>query len=163
MRRAERIGYLSNLLLLMRQDGEIAPEELALIGEVRQELGISSEEQDEAEHLVEAGRAAWSLASRFSDCIRNLEDLVQLSLVDYTIQAREKEVVVEMARRVGVTQPQLDRIAREAQQRLKESRLSEAAVRCEFCGTRPVAGSRFCTDCGRPLPGVSLTDIGFPA
>ena len=158
MTRQERIRYLCNLLLMIRRDGVIDPEELALVGEIPEEIGAAPEEQDEAERLVEAGDEEISLPERLSDQIRCLEDLIRLTMVDERITAEEKRMVLETARRIGVSQSQLDRIGRQVRQHVEERR-TKVTIRCITCGALPVAGARFCAECGKPLAPGDATQV----
>ena len=66
-------------------------------------------------HLVPA-----ELTARWSERIRNLEDMLFAAYCNGVVESAEKKAVVEYARRLGINQKQLDVIKQEAVRRYEE-------------------------------------------
>ena len=102
----EKITYLANLFAVARADGSVSPNETQSIEEAQKRIGARKTALRKAETAVEADYVATPVGP-FSAKIANLEDMVLVSLVDGALDQSEKPVVLEFARRVGVTNDQL--------------------------------------------------------
>lgn len=148
MTREERVLYLSNVAQVAGADGKVSPREGEAIERVRKELGARKEELAEALRAVARGGHSIQAVGRFSDRVRNLEDMLLVAVCDGRFSGKEKPEVAAFAKEVGVSQAQLDRVLREAVQRVKAG--ASAAV-CPSCSKPVPPESRFCPGCGADL------------
>lgn len=148
MIREERVSYLGNVAQVAGEDGEISEEEGRAIERVRKEIGASREELAEALRDVGQGEHETVPVGRFSDRVRNLEDLVLVSLCDGLFSGTEKPEVLSFARQVGVSQVQLNEILAEARKRLQPGTVGAS---CPACGRPLPPNSKFCPKCGEDL------------
>ncbi|MBW1864832.1 MAG: hypothetical protein JRI64_04155 [Deltaproteobacteria bacterium] len=143
----EKITYLANLFAVARADGSVSPNETQSIEEAQKRIGARKTALRKAETAVEADYVATPVGP-FSAKIANLEDMVLVSLVDGALDQSEKPVVLEFARRVGVTNDQLKLILTQA----KASILSSKAMRaCPSCSASVPRDAKFCPECGGSL------------
>jgi len=88
----------------------------------------------------------------FSSRIANLEDMMLVSLIDGALDQAEKSAVLMFAKKVGVTNDQLQQILSE----VKASLASSSAMRaCPKCSAKVQRDAKFCPECGGSL---ELTD-----
>jgi uncharacterized tellurite resistance protein B-like protein len=153
MTKEERITYLGNVVHVAGADGEVSPLEGEAIEQVREELGASADDLAEALRAVAAGAHDVMPVGRFSDRVRNLEDMIFVAVCDGRFSGEEKPEVVSFAKEVGVSQTQLNGILKEARERMSPAAASE--TRCPGCGQTIPPESRFCPACGRDLRGAS--------
>ena len=144
----ERVSYLCNVARVAGADGEISPEEGQAIERVREEIGASREEMAEALRAVGQEERETVPVGRFSDKIRNLEDMVLVSVCDGRFSGSEKPEILSFAKEVGVSQAQLNEILAEARKRLKPKRNNGS---CPACGKPLPPNSKFCPPCGADL------------
>jgi len=106
--------YIANLVFVAQSDGALNPKEEASLDAIRAAMGVTQKDMDAATPLLADGDYQPKPVGRFSDRVRNLEDMIQLALADGKIVHGEKAAIVAFATRVGVTQEQIDRILRES-------------------------------------------------
>ena len=153
MTREERIIYLGNVVHVAGADGEVSPREGEAIERVREDLGAPADDLAEALQSVARGDHGIAPVGRFSDRVRNLEDMVFVAVCDGRFSGAEKPEVVSFAKEVGVSQAQVNRILKEAKDRLSPDAPSGAT--CPACGKSIPAESLFCPACGRDLRDAS--------
>lgn len=144
----ERVTYLCNVVQVAGADGEISAGEGKTIERVRKEIGASREELAEALRAVGQGGLEIVPVGRFSERVRNLEDMVFVSLCDGHFSKSEKPEIVSFAKQIGLSQAQLNQIPAEARKRLKPIRGDGS---CPACGNPLPPNSRFCPKCGVDL------------
>ena len=149
MTREELITYLGNVIQVAGADGEVSPREGEAIERVREELGVPPDDLAQALQAVARGEHSVTPVGRFSDRIRNLEDMIFVAVCDGRFSGEEKPEVVSFAREVGVSQAQLNGILKEARERVSPEASSDAL--CPGCGKAIPPESRFCPHCGRDL------------
>jgi uncharacterized tellurite resistance protein B-like protein len=154
MTREERITYLGNVVQVAGADGEVSPREGEAIERVRKELDASADDLAEALQSVARGTHSIAPVGRFSDRIRNLEDMIFVAVCDGRFSGEEKPEVVSFAREVGVSQTQLNAILKEARERVSPEASSDSL--CPGCGKAIPPESRFCPHCGRDLRDASI-------
>jgi len=149
MTREEKIGYLANVALISAVDGVLHPSEATAIEAVRQEMGIGENEMQAALQAVSRGDHVLKPVGRYSDKVRNLEDMMRVSLVDGELAPSEKPEIVAFAKKINLTQDQLTEILSEARPRLKSPHIE---CRCPSCEKPIPPASKFCPLCGKPVP-----------
>jgi len=148
MTEEERIVYLSNLVHVAGADEAVSRREGEVIERVREEMGAGREEMARALQAVTQGEHTVRPVGRFSEKVRNLEDMILVAVCDDRFTGEEKPEVVAFAKDVGVTQAQLNVILAEARER---SHCQEEVGVCPSCGKEIPPGSRFCPGCGADL------------
>jgi len=142
------VSYLCNVARVAGADGEISAEEGRAIERVREEIGASREDLAEALRAVGQGAREAVLVDRFSERIRNLEDMVLVSVCDGRFSGSEKPEILSFAKQVGVSQAQLNEILEEARKRLNPD---PGDGSCPACGKPLPPNSKFCPKCGADL------------
>lgn len=119
MTNEEKIRYLSNIYRVIAADGDLDPDEQQLFrwlaGEIRADAGIQWEARKLAHNEKEVQT---QVADRWSDRIRNLEDMMLVAYCDGNVDLAEKQIVVTYAKHLGIKQAHLNLIKEEAQLRL---------------------------------------------
>ena len=121
MTEAEQIDYLANLYYVARLDGRVDMSEDTLAEKMAQGIGAGYLETRKAVDLSARSDYTLRIPPRFSDRVRNLEDMVQMAYYSDGLDADEKKTLIAYARDIGITQAQLDTVRREAKQRLRAS------------------------------------------
>jgi len=148
MTKEEVVLYLANIVLVSSVDGVFNPEEAKTIEFIRREIGASEIELKKALSTVGQGEHQITPVGRISDKVRNLEDMVFVSLSDGEFSKSEKPEVISFAKAIKMTQNQLNEILSESKLRIK---LQEAKATCSSCGKKIPPESKFCPKCGVSL------------
>ena len=149
MTREEILTYLANVAMISAVDGQLSPLEAKAIEAVRQEIDASKNDLNAALQAVARGDYQIRPAGRLSEKIRNLEDMVFVSLADGDLSKAEKPEILSFAKAIKINQNQLTQILSEAKNRLKTN---TSETRCPTCGKGIPPESKFC-----PLCGASIT------
>jgi hypothetical protein len=144
----QRVAYLANLLAVARADGSISPNETQAIEDAQKRIGAKKSLLKKAETVVEASEYLPEPVGTFSTKIANLEDMVLVSLVDGVLDQTEKPVVLEFARKVGITNDQLKLILAQAKASVASSRATRT---CPGCSASVARATKFCPECGGSL------------
>jgi RNA polymerase subunit RPABC4/transcription elongation factor Spt4/uncharacterized tellurite resistance protein B-like protein len=144
----EKITYLANLIAVSRADGSVSPNERQAVEAAQKRIGARKTALKRAESVAEAENFSVTPVGPFSTRITNLEDMVLVSLVDGTLDQTEKPVVLDFARRVGVTNDQLKLILSEAKAFIVSSKATRA---CPSCSAEVPREAKFCPECGGSL------------
>jgi uncharacterized tellurite resistance protein B-like protein len=145
MTKDELKTYLANILLVMRADENYDPLEVETVSSICKSLYGTEEDLKSAFSAIEAGAHTLMPVGRFSDKIRNLEDMMEASLSTGTMPDSEKHLILSFAKAIKLTQEQINEILRDVKKRF------EAANResfCSACGKQMPKGSKFCPFCG---------------
>jgi len=145
MTNEEKVQYMANVALICAIDGKVSPLETLAIESIRRQIGASESDLHEALAAVGGGNYQISPAGRFSDKVRNLEDIILVSLADGDFAKSEKSEVLSFAKTIKVTQDQLTEILSESKQRLKSQKTT---MQCAACGQEIPSNSKFCPMCG---------------
>ena len=145
MTKEDKVLYLANVALISAVDGEISPLEAQAIECVSEEIGATKDDLREALTSVAHGEHQITPVGRFSDKIRNLEDMIFVSLSDGELSKPEKPEVISFAKSIMITQDMITKIVSESKIRL-ESR--KAFMICTSCNNEIPDGSKFCPQCG---------------
>jgi len=144
----DKITYLANLMAVSRADGSVSPNERKAVETAQKRIGARKTALKKAESVVEVENYSATPVGPFSTRIANLEDMVLVSLVDGTLDQTEKPVVLEFARRVGVTNDQLKLILSEVKAFIASTKATRA---CPSCSAEVPQEAKFCPECGGSL------------
>ena len=145
MTNAEIIQYLKNIASITAVDGQLGPCEAKAIEQVRGKIGAT--EFDLCKALTAAEEKNYQIVptGRFSDKVRNLEDMIFVSFADGDFAGPEKNEVLSFAKSIKVTQDQLAQILSESKRHV---RLLRDVVKCPACKEEIPSNSKFCPKCG---------------
>ena len=144
----EKIKYIANVAFLSAVDGKVSPLEAKAIESIRQEIGATESDLHKSLTTVAQGSYQLSPVGRFSDKVRNLEDMIFVSMADGDFAKSEKSEVLSFAKSIKVAQDQLTEIVSAAKQRVK---LQTTGMLCDACGQEIPSNSKFCPKCGVKL------------
>ena len=148
MNSEDRVLYLANVILISAADGVLSDEEGEAVEKIRQETGAGEEQLKKALEAVAQGRHALKPVGRFSERVRNLEDMVFVSLADGEMSKAEKPELLSFAKQIKVTQAQISDILAQAKERCKTS---EKGPSCPSCKKEIPPDSKFCPFCGEGM------------
>lgn len=111
--------YLANLLVVAKSDGQLNPKEEAGLDRVLNDLGAAKRAMTDARQIAEEQSYQPTPVGRYSDQIRNLEDMVFISITDGKLEIVEKTAILAFAKLIGVRQEQMDLILSQSQSRVK--------------------------------------------
>ena len=145
MTNEEKVIYLANVVLISAVDGEVTPIEAKAIDSIRNEIGATEPHLHKALTAVSQGDHKITPIGRFSDKIRNLEDMIWVSLTDGQFHKSEKPEVLSFAKSVKISQDQLTEILTESKLRIKSQ---DSSLKCTSCNNEIPPESKFCPICG---------------
>ena len=143
MNSEDRVLYLANVIFISAADGKLTDEEGEAIEKIRQEIGASEEQLKQALEAVATGKHRPKPVGRFSDRVRNFEDMVFVSLADGEMSKAEKPELLAFAKQIKVTQTQITDILAQTKERVLD-----AGMACASCKKEIPANSKFCPFCG---------------
>jgi Zn finger protein HypA/HybF involved in hydrogenase expression len=139
------VTYLANIIKILQMDGKLHPKEQDALGKVFERLQVDKNTLEEAVKEVAKGRYFVMPVGRFSDKIRNLEDMLYVALVDGELSATEKDEMLAFVEKIGLTDEQVKTILTETKIKID---LQMVALECNQCGSTLTADAKFCTACG---------------
>jgi len=148
MTKDEIIQYIANVALISAIDGKLSPLETEAVESVRNQLGASASDLQQALTTAVQGNYQPCPIGRFSDKIRNLEDMIFVSMVDGDFAKSEKSEVVSFAKSIKVTQDQLTEMLSETRRRVLSQK---SKSNCTSCGKDIPSNSKFCPKCGSKI------------
>ncbi len=122
MKKEEATRYLANIYLVLATDNEVKRDEERLFEAISREIQAGYLERRQAMELAENQRVQTNVSARWSERIRNLEDMIFVAYSNGVLEPSEKQTIVEYAKHLGIEQQQLDLIKKEVKQRHKASR-----------------------------------------
>jgi uncharacterized tellurite resistance protein B-like protein len=154
-----RVNYLANLLATAKADGAISKEEEGAIERVFKEINANKADLKEAKRINEMGDYEVTPAGRYSERIRNLEDMIFVALSDSDLCDSEKGVIISFAKAIGARQEQIDTILSESITRFRTYR---ATVICPNCAHEIPSDWKFCAECGASIQAKAETPSTSP-
>lgn len=140
--------YLANILRLAGLDGVPNPTELAAFQTICAEFQAKKRDIKEAEALAANPDFQIKAMGRYSDKIKLLEDLLYVAICDGDLGGAEKQIIIGMAKELGISQAQVNAILEEAKSRRDSD---EAITICGSCNNEIASSSKFCPHCGTPF------------
>lgn len=144
----EQITYLANLVTVSRADGSVSPNETLAIEAAQQRIGAKKTAIRKADTLAQSDGFFPTAVGSFSTRIANLEDMIGISLADGVLDQSEKPAILSFAKKVGITNEQLQLILSEVRASLKAAGDTRA---CPSCSAKVPGGAKFCPECGGSL------------
>lgn len=144
----EKITYLANLLVVARADQRISPDEMQVVIDAQKRIGATKTLLSKAQNVAEGPQYIPTPVGQFSAKIANLEDMLLVSLVEGTLDQTEKPIVLEFARKVGITNDQLQIVFAQCKAAIT---LSSGNRACSNCTAVVVGSAKFCPFCGNSL------------
>ena len=120
MNKEDKVRYLANIYYLLVSDGGLDRIEEDVFDEFRRDLGAGYLERQGAISLAQKEGYRVQLVGRWSERIRNLEDMLFAAYCNGVLERTEKKVIVDYAGQLGIDQRQLDVIKQEAKRRHAE-------------------------------------------
>jgi DnaJ-domain-containing protein 1 len=122
MNNEEKARYLANIYYVLLADGQVDRVEERVFEEMSREIGAGYFERKEALDLARKPGYRVEPAGRWSQQVRNLEDMLFAAFADDAFHPAEKKAVREYAAGLGIDQKQFTRVIEEAKQRYAEFR-----------------------------------------
>ncbi|MBU2966581.1 hypothetical protein Q4508_03215 [Amphritea sp. 2_MG-2023] len=144
----EKIAYLANLVAVSRADGSVSPNESLAIEAAQKRIGAKKTALRKADALAQSDGYIPEVVGPFSTRIGNLEDMISVSLADGVLDQAEKPVVLSFAKKVGISNEQLQLILTEVRTALRSA---EATRACPSCLAKVSREAKFCPECGGSL------------
>lgn len=141
----QRIIYLANVVFIAAADGKIRPSEAKAIESIRKDIGASESDLRQALARVAQGDHTLFPVGRFSDKIRNLEDMIYVSLKDDEFVEQEQSEILWFAESIQITRDQLKSLRSESKVRVL---LQKTSLACTACEKEIPTDSKFCPHCG---------------
>ena len=120
MKREETVGYLANIYAVVAADGVIDRVEERVFEEIAREIGAGYFERKQAIEKAGTDDLPARLNMRWSDQIRNLEDMLFVGYCDGSLDPSEKQVIIKYANFINISQTQLAVIREDAKRRFAE-------------------------------------------
>ncbi|MGH8396653.1 MAG: zinc ribbon domain-containing protein [Gammaproteobacteria bacterium] len=144
----DKIAYLANLLAVARADGRVTPNEMQAITNTQKRIGATKTLLSKAQTVVETTGYMPSPVGLLSTRISNLEDMIVVSLMDGKLDQAEELVILEFARKAGVTKEQFQIIIAQVKTNMAPSHNMRA---CPSCAASVSEDAKFCPACGSSL------------
>ena len=115
-----KIQYLANIYHLVRSDGQVGSREEKVMEAVAEGIGVGYLETRKGLDMSMEKDFAAVYPKRWSDRIRNVEDMLLVAYADHKLNSAEKQVLGEFANKLGISQKQFDVIKEETKERFRE-------------------------------------------
>lgn len=148
MKESDIPKYIANIMAIARADGVLSPQEESALEEICADIRAKKKDVRTAEKLVSKPDYQPAPIGRYSEQIRNIEDMILISLSDGKLAPSERNIIVLFAKQIGINQEQINRILSEAKSRAQEKSVT---IKCLKCKTDIPSGAKFCTQCGSPI------------
>lgn len=145
MNQEDVVQYLANIISVAGADGVVSEIEGKAIESIRQEINASESDLRKALHAIAHGGHQMTPVGRFSDKVRNLEDMIFVAICDGQLSKSEKPEILSFAKAIKISQNQVSEILSEAKLRLKSQKTT---MSCTSCGKDIPKESIFCPECG---------------
>jgi len=142
------VFYLANIIKMSQTDGKMNPKAQRALKEVCKSLPMDNKTLKGAAGMVSGGGHVLTPVGRFSDKVRNLEDMLYVALVDGELSGSEREEIQGFVEKIHVTEQQARTILTETKIKLD---LQMVATECSKCGTNLVPGTKVCPVCSEPI------------
>jgi Zn finger protein HypA/HybF involved in hydrogenase expression len=146
----QMVIYLANIACVAAIDGDFNPPEAKTIVSICHEIGATEAVLQKALTIISRGDYRLFPVGRFSHKIRNLEDMIFVSLKDGALSESEKSEVLSFAESIKIDQDKFDEMVSESKVRVL---LQKTAATCVACDKKVPPDSKFCPHCGVKMTG----------
>ena len=150
-----KILYLANIVAMARADGQLSKKEVDVIETIQKTIGATKTELSKAYQQAENTDFQATPVGFFSDQIKNLEEMLHVSMVDGVVEDSEKSLLVKFACLVKVSQEQLNLIVNDVKVVLSNTTDS---ISCPICKTKTKVNTKFCPECGASIQTSSASE-----
>jgi len=148
----EIISYLANVITIASADGFISEKEEGAIERVYKEIKAKKTDLEEAKRTTKKGDYQVAPVGRYSERLRNLEDMIFVALSDSDLSDSEKKVILPFAKAIGAKQQQINTILSES---ITRFRTYNSTIICPSCGHEIPSDWKFCAECGASIQGTT--------
>ena len=120
MERDEQVQYLANIYYVARVDGQVDRLEEKLIDHIAKGIQAGYFETYKGKDESEKEDFSIKYPKRWSDRIRNVEEMLLVAFADEKLHSLEKKILMEYANHLGINQTQFKVIREETKKRLAE-------------------------------------------
>jgi len=143
----QKVIYLANIVQITRADGKLVSQETEALEAIQKAIGAKKVILNKAYSTAETQGFKMVPVGHWTDQVKNLEDIIYVSMVDGSIDATEKPMVLEFAKLVKVSKEQFNVIANDVKTVLSAD---TGESKCAKCGFNLQRGVKFCPECGTP-------------
>lgn len=104
--------YVANVLAVARSNNVIGDSQRTCVDGICSDIGGKKTDMKAAEKLAESAEFRPKPVGRFSDKIRNIEDMLYVALVDGDLEESEIDVIIPFISHVGLSQDIVDQMER---------------------------------------------------
>ena len=120
MKKEDQVKYLANIFYLLLSDGEVETVEKRVYENIARDIGAGYLERKAAKESAESGLFNFQYVDRWSDRVRNLEDLLFAAFCNGVSNPDEKKHIKSYLKPLRVNQEQVDILISEAKRRYKD-------------------------------------------
>ena len=120
MNKDEQVVYLANIYRLLLADGAAERIEERVFEEMARDIGAGFFERKGGMEAAQGEQYQLELVGRWSDRIRNLEDMLFAAFCNGVLEPGEKTLIKDYAGKLGISQQQFDVIKLETRRRYAE-------------------------------------------
>jgi len=146
-----QVDYLANVIGMARANGKVFPEEKAAVESIQMVIGAGASELTQAYSIAKNADFAPKVIGLWSNQVKNLEHIIYLSLLDGKIDNDEKRYILQIAKKIKISQDQLNFIIHDVKQ--SSSGLPKNITHCKQCQSMLNNAVKFCTECGTSVSG----------
>lgn len=117
MNKEEKVGYLANIYQLLNSDGVVDRLEEKAFEEISKGIDAGYFERRSGMELAREDDFQAKAVGRWSDRVKNLEDMLFAAICNGLVDAAEKKLIKEFGSQVGIDQEQFDVIKEETRER----------------------------------------------
>jgi len=146
-----QVDYLANVIGMARANGKLFPEEKAAVESIQMVIGAGDSELAQAYTIAKHADFSPKVIGLWTDQVKNLEHIIYLSLLDGKIDNHEKRYILQIAKKIKISQDQLNFIIQDVKQ--SSSGLPKNITHCKQCQAMLNNAVKFCTECGTSVNG----------
>jgi len=120
MNKEEKVQYLANIYYVLLADRQVDRIEERVFEEISRDIGAGYFERKDATDRAQKRGYQVQATGRWSQRIRNLEDMLFAAYSNGVMDPAEKKTVKQYAAQVGIDQKQFGLVIQEAKQRYAE-------------------------------------------
>jgi hypothetical protein len=147
MTEQDQLAYLANAISIANADSSLSPKETAAIEEIRVAIGAKKSVLTSAMKAATSSGYTPAKVGSFALQVSNAADMLYIAFVDGELNANARNVVTAFCKKVGLTQEQLNLMAKEA---IARSNITQIKEKCPSCRAELLANAKFCPSCGKP-------------